>query len=206
MLSNGDRRITMTRLAPRFFTSPSVSAALRIWLGTLCLLVTAVTRAGPAEDANSKFDPIQLQLEFGRASDLTLINRVADIPPDGRDKLAHFGSFDVASPTIPLADIGMDWSSSDARIENLSWGQHRFTAISSSVLAIIFVTGGGAEVQYRVILAPRNSRTYCLFKIQNLGEWHLSISTVQNLLRPDRDQTTSRTPQCRTATIGQPIG
>ena len=132
----------MTRLAPCFFPSPSASPAFRIWLGTLCLLMTTVTRAGPAEDAGSQFDPIQLQLEFGRASDLTLINRVADIPSDGRDKLDHFGSFAMLSPTIPLADIGMDWSSSDSRMENLSWGQHRFTAISSSVLAIIFVTGG----------------------------------------------------------------
>ena len=61
-------------------------------------------------------------------------------------------------------------------------------------------------MQYRVILAPRNSRKYCLFKIQNLGEWHLSVATVQNLLRPDRDQTISKTPACRTASIGQPIG
>lgn len=158
--------------------------------------------AGSASEGAAALDPIHLQTQFGRADDLRLINRVADIPPDGQRKLEHF-----AGPVIGrgrrLADLGMDWSSSDSIQEHLSWGQHRFSAASSSLLAIVFVTGG-QSIHYRVILAPRDSNEYCLFEIQPLGDQYITLSTVQLELRPDRDQTISRTPQCHRASVADP--
>jgi hypothetical protein len=180
------------------------AGALRIWWTPLLLLAAAFSQSLPANGAESTFDPRNLQLEFGTARDLKLINRVADIPADGRDKLDHFAAYGMLEPGIALADIGMDWSHSDARVENRPWGQHRFSGVSESLLAIVFVTSTG-NAQYRVILAPRHSADYCLFGIENLGDFYLSLSTVQNLLRPDRDQTVSRTPTCVRASIGKPF-
>ncbi|WP_129646112.1 hypothetical protein [Peristeroidobacter agariperforans] len=150
----------------------------------------------PGVDAASGFSPEALQTAFGQANDLKLIMSVAGIPEDGQQKLQTLFRQQAASPTtIPLAEIGMDWSSSDAKIPNLPWGQHRFTAVSDSLIAIVFVTGG-SDIRYNVILAPRHSPDFCLFNIPSLHESNLRLSVVQDYLRPDRDQTISSTPKC----------
>lgn len=152
----------------------------------------------------AEFDPIELQTEFGRAKDLTLITKVADIPAEGGRKLENFALGFGWPASSQLADIGMDWSFSDARQAHLPWGQHRFSARSDRLLAMVFVIGG-VEARYRVILAPRNSNAYCLFNITSLGDEHMRLSVVQDLLRPDRDQTVSKTPRCEMRALGRPV-
>jgi hypothetical protein len=193
----------MTRHGWSCLLSARAGARRSGWV-TGMVLAVSLTPFLPAGGAEPTFEPRKLQLEFGMARDLKLINRVADIPADGRDKLDHFAAQGMLEAGTALADIGMDWSNTDARKENFPWGQHRFSAASKSLLAIVFVTAGN-DVQYHVILAPRHSSRYCLFKIEKLGEFHLSLSTVQNLLRPDRDQTVSKTPACVMASVGKPI-
>jgi len=149
-----------------------------------------------AIDAADSFSPEALQKAFGRANDLELIMSVADIPEDGQQKLKAITQQNaMPKSTIPLADIGMDWSSGDAKISNLPLGQHRFTAVSDLLIAIVYVTGG-TEIRYNVILAPRNSPDFCWFSIPTLHESNLRLTVVQDFLRPDRDQTISRTPEC----------
>jgi hypothetical protein len=187
-----------------FCLSSAHAAARKPRSFRVLVLAASLTVLPSVGGAQPPFEPRNLQLEFGLARDLILINRVADLPADGRDKLAHFAVYGMAEPGTELADIGMDWSNTDARKENAPWGQHRFSAVSKSLLSIVFVTAGN-DVQYHVILAPRHSTNYCLFKIEKLGEFHLSLSTVQNLLRPDRDQTVSKTPVCLMTSVGKPI-
>jgi hypothetical protein len=156
----------------------------------------------PLIDAANDFRPEALQKSFGHASDLKLITSVADIPEDGRRNLETLLQQQAfSSSMMPLADIGMEWSYSDAKFPNLPWGQHRFTAMSDLLIAIVFVTGG-SEIRYNVILAPRNSPDFCLFNIPSLHESNLRLSVVQDFLRPDRDQTISRTPVCRMVRAG----
>lgn len=156
----------------------------------------AISVAGQAMD-QQQWDPLELQQAFGRAKDLKLVTSVSDIPVDGRDKLAHLALYGpLSGETEPLADIGMEWSPGDAMIPGLPSGQHRFTAVSDELLAIMFVTGG-TDIEYRLIVAPRNSRTFCLFRIPPLHPSNLRLSVVQQFIRPDRDQTLSKTPKCQ---------
>lgn len=169
--------------------------SIAILLGA-CLIVSAI-------DAANDLRPEALQTSFGRAKDLKLITSVADIPEDGRRNLQTLFEHQQTSSSsmMPLADIGMEWSYSDAKSADLPWGQHRFTAVSDALIAVVFVTGG-SEIKYNVILARRNSPDFCLFSIPVLHESNLRLSVVQDFIRPDRDQTVSRTPVCKKIRAG----
>lgn len=159
--------------------------------------VLAACQSGPAH-AGTSFDPVELQKNFGRAKNLELITRAADIPADGQRMLAVLAGNGVLSPESakPLAEMGMDWSSGDAKIGDLPWGQHQFSAVSDHLVAILFVTGGW-EVHYNLLLAPRDSSEFCWFSVPSLHPSNLRLSVLQDLVRPDRDQTISKTPECR---------
>ena len=157
-------------------------------------LVASACQSGPAHAES--FDSRELQKTFGRAKSLQLINRVSDIPADGQQMLVALTEGGMLSATTePLADIGMDWSSGDAKIAGLPWGQHLFSAMSGELIAVLFVTGG-QEVRFNLLLAPRNSTDFCWFRIPPLHSSNLRLSVVQNFVRPDRDQTISKTPDC----------
>lgn len=170
-------------------------------LGPRALLFTLVgvgaCQSMQAGSIEGSFDPVELQKVFGRARDLKIITSVDDIPADGQQMLATiFRHSPLSSTPEPLADMGMEWSSGDALISGLPWGQHRFSAVSDRLIAIIYVTGG-VEVHYHLILAPRNSADFCLFRIPSLHESNLRMTVIQGFVRPDRDQTVSRTPECK---------
>ncbi len=165
------------------------------------LLLTIAVSLGACQSLSSQttgsFDPLELQTSFGRAKDLELVTKVSEIPPDGQQKLASLAApGGTGSPLGALADIGMDWSSSDVRLPGLPSGQHLFSAVSDQLVAIVFVTGG-TDVQYNLILARRNAEDFCWFRIPLLHPSNLRLSVLQELVRPDRDQTTSRTPECQ---------
>lgn len=166
---------------------------------TALFVLIGLALGSQSESAHSEsFEPVDLQKAFGRAKDLKLIVRVSDIPIDGQQLLATLADSGMlsSSTTQPLADIGMDWSSSDAQIAKLPRGQHLFSALSEQVVAVLFMTGG-AEVRYNLILAPRNSSDFCWFRIPPLHPSNLRLSVLQDFVRPDRDQTISKTPDCR---------
>lgn len=156
---------------------------------------SGVLSANAARPANS-IDAHELQKEFGRAQDLTLVHKSAELPADGEEKLAHLARSGVLSPSgQPLADIGMDWSTDDVKLPNLPWGQHLFSAVSDRLIAIVFITGG-STVDYHLVLAPRKSGSYCWFHVPPLHPANLRLSVIQQFIRPDRDQTLDNSPKC----------
>ena len=161
----------------------------------LVSLVFGAYQSVPAHNESS-FDPVELQKAFGLSRSFELITKVSDIPTDGQQMLEVFFPLHVTGSTQTLADFGMDWSSTDAKLNGLPWGQHLFSAMSDQFVAIVFLNGG-VELRYNLILAPRNSRDFCFFQIPALHPSNFRVSSVQDFVRPDRDQTISKTPACQ---------
>jgi len=156
----------------------------------------AVSPSLQSAQLKAGFDTRELQKTFARAKKFELITSVADIPEDGQRMLNAMTLYHLLSPAPRvLADMGMDWSGGDAKLPNLPWGQHHFSAVSSEFVAIVFATGG-TQVDYHLILAPRNQASFCWFRLPTLGPRDLRVSVVQDFVRPDRDQTVAKTLDC----------
>jgi hypothetical protein len=158
----------------------------------LCALLAGSWTIAQSDEVD--FDPVELQRAFSRVHDLKLVSEVARIPPDGKKILASIVS--LSDPSVPaLADIGMEWSFTDAVRTDMPWGQHRFSVFNGEMLAIVFVSGG-ADIRYRMILAPRRGNGYCMFRLGSLSEPSLRISFIQWLVNPDKGGIGPETPKC----------
>jgi len=135
------------------------------------------------------FDPIRLQGEFAVASDLQLLHTVDSIPDDIR---LLFSALDGPQPP---ADLGEEWSISDAHVPGLPRSQHIFSAVNHTLALVVFVQGG-STVGYRALLAPRHSRLFCLFDLGAFGTENMRLSALQSELNPNKDPDSPKAPEC----------
>lgn len=127
------------------------------------------------------FDASELQKTFSASKDLQLINRVSDLPSDANAKLEHMAGLQGRG----LAEFGADWSPGDYTPPSRPVAQHLFSAKSDRIVAVYFLSGG-LQVHQRLILAYRNQPEYCLFTLPQRGAEPLTLTTIQQLVRPDR--------------------
>jgi hypothetical protein len=163
----------------------------------LALSLPMAVAAGAAETAVESFDPIVLQDAFAHATDLKLVNSVGALPEDAQRVLRWLARLgDEEWPVI--ADIGADWSSSDAPVPGRPTGQHRFSAVSEELFAILYVQGGHGGAKYVLILAPRSSERVCLYYFtQRPSDESLSVSALQYHFLTRQQESDERAPVCQ---------
>jgi hypothetical protein len=155
-------------------------------------LVSSVAAAGERELDR---DTYALQYDFGAASNLGVEPRWQSAPKDVTAILKHIAS-QLVGGKLTFANIGEEWATTDAVRDDLPRAQHLFSAYSDKVAASVFLVGGFGVKVYAV-LARRHAQSYCIFRLPGLGLSSLTISTVQYELRPDRDQTATKIPECQ---------
>jgi hypothetical protein len=98
-----------------------------------------------------------LELDFSEA-ELEIINSVSGIPAD---------VYSLFCPVVRcnIADYGEVWNQSDAIDDVQPNHQHRFSAVSDEVAAIVFSSSGIAGPSKRLFLMRRNSDWACLYVI-----------------------------------------
>jgi len=161
-------------------------------------LVSSVAAAGERELDR---DTYALQYDFGAASNLGVEPRWQSAPKDVTAILKHIAS-QLVGGKLTFANIGEEWATTDAVRDDLPRAQHLFSAYSDKVAASVFLVGGFGVKVYAV-LARRHAQSYCIFRLPGLGLSSLTISTVQYELRPDRDQTATKIPECQAQSLAR---
>jgi hypothetical protein len=163
----------------------------RVFAVSLIALISlmACAEIGAQTSATQSLDPIRLQAEFAAAKDLELLHTVSAIPEDIR---LLFSALD--GPKEP-ADLGMEWSSSDFIVPGLPRSQHVFSAVNGE-LAVVVLLFAGSNVSYRALLAPRNSRDFCLFDLGAIAPENLRLSVLQSELNPNKHSASPKAPEC----------
>lgn len=165
-------------------------------LASVLFVALVDASCGWTAEAAEPIDERELQLAFARAENLSLVTSLAELPTDGQKKLAHLAEYgSLADAAQPLADMGGEWSPSDAKIEGLPRGQHLFSAVSDQILAILFVTGG-VEIEYSLMLARRHASSYCLIRLTPLHPSNLRLSVIQQFVHPGKDRTQGPPAKC----------
>lgn len=136
-------------------------------------------------------DPATLQKDFASATDLVLVNRVADLPPDANSKLDHVPWLHG----LRLADFGAPWGVGDSPAVGLPIGQHLFSGVSDRLVAVVFFTNAHGP-QVRLLLAHRNDPEYCLFDLQIAQLGGLSLENVRWLARSGQRAAADAGPTC----------
>jgi hypothetical protein len=175
--------------------SKGVGSVMRSITVSIALLLSAAALS----DANAGERGVErenhaLQYDFGNATDLIVEPRWQRVPPDVAAILKHIASHLVGKRSF--ANIGEEWTPSDAVREDLPQAQHLYTAYSDKVAASVFLLGGH-RVRVYGVLARRRAESFCIFRLPDPGLAGLQISMVQDELRPDRDQTISKSPVCQ---------
>lgn len=136
-------------------------------------------------------NPPALQKEFSSAKGLTLVNRVAELPPDAISKLDHIPWLQH----LRLADFGSPWGVGDGPAAGLPIGQHLFSGVSDRLVAVVFFTNAHFP-QVRLLLARRNDPEYCLFDLRSPQVGGLSLEDVQWMARSGQRAAADSGPTC----------
>ena len=168
------------------------------WLAaaTLAALVSGNVSAA---DGLVQIDAETLQYDFVKAKDLVVEPDWHDLPPDAARLLDHVSRNFVGGKS-GLANIGEEWSTSDFVMLHLPMFQHLFSAYSDKVMASVFIAGGNGTVTY-TLLAHRYSEEFCIFRTPELGMASLRITTIQDLVRPNRHPSSGPLLECQPQSV-----
>ena len=176
---------------------------MKLSIGVCIVVLTAssVLSAATAGERELDKESYALQYDFGTASNLIVEPRWQSAPEDVVAILKHIAAHLVVGK-LTFANIGEEWATTDAVRDDLPRAQHLFSAYSDKVAASVFLVGGFGVKVYAV-LARRHAQSYCIFRLPGLGLSSLTISTVQYELRPDRDQTATKIPECQAQSLAR---
>lgn len=164
-------------------------------------LLAVVLIFGPARAAD--LDAPALRRDFANARDLEVVTRWQELPADALKLVQHVAA--RVGPGKPaLANIGEEWSYTDAKQRELPSAQHLFSAVSDTIAATVFLTSADETDAYAMV-ARRSSEQFCLFKLPRLAFDSLRISEVQYILRAERDRTAAPPPPCTAQSLDRHI-
>lgn len=160
---------------------------------------TATASSTPAD-----VESVSIQAEFAKATNLKIEQRWQDLPADAATAL-NFMAKNFPAGTHDFANLGEEWSPTDAVRGDVPQALHLFSAHSATVAASVILTGGSRPTFYALLVPVHAPSRFCVYKLPPLSPAFLRLSVVQNLLRPDRDQTAEPTPTCQLQLLDEPL-
>jgi hypothetical protein len=124
---------------------------------SLCLIV----HVGYGSPLFAQASPMNVQVierAFANATDLKLINKLSDLPPD----VVH--AFRSVVSWESIVDWGETWNETDV-IGREPTSQHVFSAVSKHVAVVVFQSGGIDGRSTTVVVAQRGKPGYCVYRL-----------------------------------------